>query len=401
MKRVFSALGRCLILCGLLLALSANALAGGFALYEYSNRSVAMGTTGIAQAGDASVVATNPALMTRLEDNQTLVGMVAIQPAGEVVIGGNSTKTKDQTFLVPHAYYVHKYNDNVWLGVGEFTRFGLGMEYPDNWIGKDELTNILLETFSLNPSIAFKFNEHFSAAVGIELMKGNVLIEKTPTIATLPTKVKIEGETVTATGNLGLHYQFNDQWGVGFTYRAPAKVCTDGKIKFSGGAPLADAKAYVATTLPSSYSLGVAYQPTDDWNIEFDVVHTRWEHTKNLKIDTDSAVGDSVVDMYYKNTWRLQLGTEYWVKDWAAVRLGYIWDQSPIRHGSASFMLPSNDRHLFSGGLGFKGENWTCDLAYSYIVSKDRHGMKIGTHDNVDFKDGDTHIAGLSVGYVF
>ena len=55
-----------LVFCGLFVCLMASASvvqAGGFALYEWGARSTAMATTGYAQAGDASVIATNPALM--------------------------------------------------------------------------------------------------------------------------------------------------------------------------------------------------------------------------------------------------------------------------------------------------------------------------------------------------
>jgi long-chain fatty acid transport protein len=155
MKRAVFA-GICsLFVC--LLATASGVHAGGFALYEWSNRGVAMATTGYAIAGDASVIATNPALMTKLEGSHALAGAVLISPQSTVMVDGVKNKTKANIYTVPHAYYTHQSeaNENVWLGVGMFTRFGLGTHYQDNWSGKNALQSVDLESVSLNPNIAF------------------------------------------------------------------------------------------------------------------------------------------------------------------------------------------------------------------------------------------------------
>ncbi|QGY40595.1 aromatic hydrocarbon degradation protein [Pseudodesulfovibrio cashew] len=395
--------------CALFLSLTATAAyAGGFALYEWSSRGVAMGTTGYAFAGDASVVATNPALMTKLEGGHVLGGFTLISPQSTVVVDGDKNKTKANIHVVPHAYYTQQMgsNEDVWLGFGLFTRYGLGTEYDHDWIGKGSLQQVLLESISFNPNIAFKLTDNLSLAVGVEVLKGGIKIKRNINILGTDYQIDADTEGYAFGGNLALHYDVNDQWALGLTYRAPMKMYTSGSAwnQRSGASTQDDQDIHA--TLPGSYTFAVGYQPMDEWTWEFDVVHTRWEHTD--KMVYEGAVLNSETPLHYKNTWRFQLGTEYWLKQWLALRFGYIYDQTPTRAGDASFMLPANDRQLYSTGLGFKWDKWTADWSFMYVSAKSRHDLGIddpnvpgGADWDVDFKDGKTWVTGVSLGYSF
>jgi len=381
-----------------LLLAAGTAQAGGFALYEWSNRGLAMGTTGYAQGVDASVVATNPALMTELEGKHGLAGVTLISPQSTVVVNGDKNKTKANIFAVPHAYYIQQMesNDKVWLGVGMFTRYGLGTEYDENWIGKASLQYVDLESTSLNPNIAFKVTDDFSIAVGVEVLRGSIKLQK-----------KVGANIISANtvgyavgGNVAMHYDINDEWSAGFTWRAPMEMSTTGSGQYPGASTKSDQQ--IKATLPGSYTLGVAYQPLDDLTFEFDVVHTRWDSVDAMQYD---GVINAKDELHYKNTWRFQIGAEYWLVDWMALRAGYVYDQTPTRAGEASFMLPANDRRLFSGGLGFKWDKWTTDVSFMYITTKTRNNLSmtdpvLGGID-VDFKNGQTWASGVSIGYEF
>ncbi|QJB58230.1 outer membrane protein transport protein [Pseudodesulfovibrio sp. zrk46] len=395
-----------LFVCSLFacLMMASMAQAGGFQLFEYSNRGVAMATTGYAIAGDASVIATNPALMTKLEGQRALAGAVTISPQTSVYLDGNKNKTKANIHYVPHAYYTRQLedNENVWFGIGMFTRFGLGTEYDENWAGKSGLQNVLLESVSLNPNLAFKFNDDFSMAVGLEVIKGGIALKRT--IGTSEVSADTEGYAVG--GNIGFTYDINDELTAGFHYRAPMRFVAHGKA--TSGTQNTQNGQTIKSTLPSSFTLGLGYKPMDKWSIEFDTIYTRWENTKSLIYD---GLINSETSLKYKNTWRFQLGTEYWAQDWLALRFGYAYDQTPTRAGDASFMLPANDRQLFSTGLGFKWDKWTADWSFMYVIAKERKGLAIdnglaAAHPayqkwNVDFKDGKTWITGMSIGYEF
>ena len=59
-------------------------------------------------------------------------------------------------------------SDNLWGGIGIFSRFGLGNSYPTNWPGRENLKYVSLKTVSLNPNLAFKINDNLSLAVGLD-----------------------------------------------------------------------------------------------------------------------------------------------------------------------------------------------------------------------------------------
>lgn len=389
MKRTSS-----IFICFLFVCLLGNAStvsAAGFALYEWSNRGIAMGTTGYTFYGDASVVATNPALMTQHEGGEMLVGVAAIAPSSDVVVAGSEQKTKDKTHLVPHAYYTQQVEDDVWLGIGMFTRFGLGTRYKDGWPGAAELQYVNLKASSVNPTIAFKFSEDFSAAVGVELLKGGMQLERSAMTA------NTNGWGVG--GNIGLNYMLSDEWSTALTYRAPIKFFSSGTGAVKVGAASFHTEEFeIAATLPDSLTFGLGYKPMENWSLEFDTIFTHWELTNKMTFSNVPLLGTIEDKLDYKNSWRFQLGTEYWATDWLALRAGYIYDVTPTVGYEASYMLPVNDRQLYSTGLGFKIADFKIDWSFMYVTTKGRTGLTIGGNP-VEFKNGKTWISGLSVGY--
>lgn len=396
-----------LIFCSLFVCLLASASvvqAGGFALYEWSHRGLAMATTGYAINNDASVIAYNPAMMTQLDGSHALAGTTLISPHTTVQVDGHKSKTKAKIFNVPHAYYTRQSesNENVWFGVGMFTRFGLGTYYDDNWIGRAELQHVEIKSISMNPNVAFKFNDNLSVAVGVEILKGSIDIQKSPTVLGAERLVTFHTEGYAVGANIAAHYKFDDEWSAGLTWRAPMEMATTGSADYrmpalAGGPRESTNGQHIDSMLPGSYTLGVGYQPLENWSWEFDVIHTRWEATKAMKY---SGTVTAETELHYKNTWRFQVGTEYGITDWMDLRFGYAYDQTPTRAGYASYMLPANDRQLYSTGLGFNWDNWKADWSFMYVTTKERTGLEIGGSD-VEFKDGKTWITGMSLGYAF
>ena len=124
--------------------LTGKAQAEGFALSDFGARGTALAGGMVARADDPSAVAWNPAGITQLPGTQIMVGMTAIQPSGTVDTVdrfgiGRSTDVDKHTWANPHAYLTHQFSDNLWGGIGIFSRFGLGNSYPTNWPGRENL----------------------------------------------------------------------------------------------------------------------------------------------------------------------------------------------------------------------------------------------------------------------
>lgn len=413
-----------LVFCGFFACLLASASvvqAGGFQLFEYGARAVGMGTANYAVGNDPSVIAYNPSLMTQFDTSQVMVGMAAIAPSSDVNITSKAgalgavgdSKTKDQTFMVPHAYYVLPATDKVSLGVGMFTRYGLGTKYSDDWGGQHMLKEILLESVSFQPTAAFQFTDDLSIGIGVEVLKGSMYLKKAHPGGGDAT-VDVDGYAVG--GNLSANYRFNDEWNMGFIYRSPVNFTGSGSVEALGVAAIAggpqDGDATVSAVFPSSYTLGLGYKPLKNLTFEASTIFTRWELFDKMKFRytgvNSAVIPDNDEYFYYKNTWRFQLGAEYQATDFMALRAGYTYDQTPTRHDYASVMLPANDRKLYSLGMGFEGDNWYCDFSGMYIVTKERKSMSktvnagaATTTFTYDFVNGKTYVGSMSFGYAF
>ena len=47
----------------------------------------------------------------------------------------------------------------MWAGVGLFSRFGLGTEFPSDWPGRYNSYDAEIQTLTFNPDIALKLND--------------------------------------------------------------------------------------------------------------------------------------------------------------------------------------------------------------------------------------------------
>ncbi|WP_462325887.1 OmpP1/FadL family transporter, partial [Desulfoplanes sp.] len=207
----------------------------------------------------------------------------------------------------------------------------------------------------------------------------------------------------------------------GASYRSKIEVKMKGDVDFSniGDKAVAGNKAdtfgqaygdsFKATEpLPAMLSLGILVKPLDKLSLSFDLLRTYWSAYDELRIEmTDSTLtppkNPIVKEKNWKDVNRYQIGLEYALYDWMDLRLGYVYDESPVDPDHAEYQIPSNDRQIYSIGSGFHWDTWTIDVAYSYLTVKDRNfddSTATGVKDST-FEDGNSHIVALNVGYRF
>jgi long-chain fatty acid transport protein len=156
-------------------------------------------------------------------------------------------------------------------------------------------------------------------------------------------------------------------------------------------------------------SLGVMVKPLDKLSLSFDLLRTYWSAYNELKIEMTNSVLPSPADTIIKEkNWkdvnRYQIGVEYALYDWMDLRLGYVYDESPVDPDHAEYQIPSNDRQIYSIGSGFHWDAWTIDVAYSYLTVKDRNfkdSKERGVEKASSFEDGQSHIVAFNLGYQF
>lgn len=410
-----------LMLSALLLA--DMSFGAGFALYEYSGRSTAMGGAVMANDAEPASLATNPALITELEGTQVQIGVTAVQAHAKTTVNGDARTLKKDTWLLPNFYITHKWSDDVSFGLGAFSRYGLGGTYKDHetWTGSNLAYKVKLETMSFTPTIAVKASEQFSMAMGLEAM--TIDFTQRSQYMTPANDYEIHGTGVSWGGNFSLLYrpEWAEKWSIGAMYRSKVKQNLDGYIHTKSGntitqlpPPYGDGTSEVvrnsgaagAINLPDSISTGIAFRPTDSWVLEAGIVATFWSSYDQIIIEYtegDEAAPTIHNRKNYKDTYRLNFGTEYKLnKNWA-VRAGYVFDKSPINKKAMDTLVPVDDRHIVSAGFGYKTETWSADLAYAHIFGRDLTGCSHRQSKNLPMKysEGRSDMVTLTVGYKF
>jgi long-chain fatty acid transport protein len=395
-----------------------TAFGAGFALYEFGARGTSMAGTMIGRADDPSAVAYNPAGITQLEGTQTMVGLSVVTPGVKVETPGETTESETNYFTPPHAYVTHQLTDKAWLGLGLYTRFGLGTEFPDGWPGEYNNLFTRVQSLSFNPNLAYKVTDTLSLAVGAEVMWFDFYQKKMVGRQLGGIEAKLDGDSYGFGGNVALHYKPNDAWALGLTYKSRVKHSIKGDADFKR-TPVATALGYFNNTsaegditLPDSFGLGVMFKPHEKFSIEANAIYTLWSTYDKLEITYGRALtpgaptGDakvSTTEKKWKDVWRFQVGGEYSLNDLVSLRLGYVYDQIPDRDEYADYSTPTNDRNIITTGIGFTGEKFGLDISYSYLWFADRT-IDARPADGVlksTFKDGYTHLAGISLSYRF
>ena len=387
-------------------------LGAGFGIYEGSARGNAMGTEVTADPASPSVLYNNAAGMTELEGTQVEAGVTLIRPSQTVVTttpaGENNNYANSKWWAPPNAYVTHQINEKVWAGMGVFSRYGLGIDYEDNWAGRYNCQEATIQSLDINPSVAFKVMDNLSLAAGLraewfefELFKA--IPSGTPFVDP-DLQFHMKGDSWGVGYNLGAFYKATDWLSFGLAYDSEIEQEVEGDYDvnhplLSGGDGSGD------ITTPGILRFGTSVQATEKLTVNAGVVYTMWSSYDELAIDFDpallGAVSSSTTEKDWDDVFRYQLGAEYALNETWALRAGYIRDMTPDPDAHADYIVPANDRNLISLGVGYKQGDFFCDLSYTLLLIDDRD-IAARPADGVmpgELKDGDSHLIGVSAGY--
>ena len=440
-----------LLAFGLVAGSVSGAYAEGFVITEWSARGMALGGGAgggmVARADDPSAVAYNPAGITQIPGTATQMGLAVSALNFDITREhtGETVSTSNQVWTIPHFYLTHQLNDKWWFGIGAFTRYGLGSQFPDNWTAwsgeqgfspimpnqpaavlAGGIKSVTLLSSTINPNIAYKINDIFSVSAGVSYTWGYLSLNEQYNLGPAgmmdQADARIHSENGYAFGyNFGLHARFNDQWSAGLTYRASEDMTFDGSARFRFAdkvlAPgtlaniMKNCDADGKLSIPDVITLGVMYKPLPNLSFEGDVAYTVWSRYRNLTINLHNGTPTFFEQKNWRDTWAFTFGVEYAPLDWLTLRAGFTYETSPLKDDNCyDYLVPSNGRNYYTLGAGLKYENWTLDLAYMYIDVrdinyKDRQGEQGGI-PLVSTYEGRAHNSyahnfGLTIGYKF
>ncbi|OOF46757.1 hypothetical protein BKK51_01425 [Rodentibacter trehalosifermentans] len=171
------------LLAGIVLLTAGGANAAAFQLAEVSTSGLGRAYAGEAAIADnASVVATNPALMTLFKRPEISIGAIHIDPKidvnGEIGAVSSYQKNIAPNENIPSIYAVYPINDRFSVGGGINVNYGLSTGYNEQYAfgfvgGKTELSAI-----NFNASGAYKINDYISFGLGLNAVYAKAKIER-------------------------------------------------------------------------------------------------------------------------------------------------------------------------------------------------------------------------------
>lgn len=423
MKRILSSF--------LALALPVSALAAGFALEDGSVRGNVIPGELTAKGGVPSAQYFNPATITELPGTQVELGATFIKPWADVktvspYTGATSVgHGHSKVWSIPNAYATRQINDALFVGLGLYTRFGLGAKFPSDWAGRYNSIKAEILSFDLAPVIAWKVSERLSLAVGIDIRYFDIELSQQidaagaaglrpyndPAPSPYDVKQTFHGDDILPAVDLGVTFKATDTVTAGLAYHSRIKYHVKGDAKWEKPAAVAamapqffnncdfDAWNYNPDKLIAS----VAWDATEKLTLSAGLTYTLWHLYDELVIHVarPELMGRDKVtsEKKWHDAFRVSAGASYKLSDAWGVRAGYTFDLSPINGAHTDYLVPGDDRHIFAVGADWTHGAWTLDASYFYEIVADfdvkgdpAHGTFAGK-----FQDADGHAVALAL----
>ncbi len=336
--------------------LSPSAMAGGLALYETSTANSALANAGAAaRAQGAETIASNPAGMTKLEGTQLQVngGVVYGDLELDLDNGGNNGGNALQTAPLGSVYLTHAINDQWVAGFGMFGSHGLGIDYGEGWEGSGYVEAAKLTGIAFAPSLAYRIDANWSVGASLIAMHGALE-------SSLNLNMGLGGQEFSDSdwaygGSFGVLYELDQHSRIGLSYFSELKWELEDQL-FSSvpGVPGGLGGLGVDMMIPQTVTLSGYHQLNDQWAL---LASANWQQWSRFgDIDVNSVPYSTTVDMHYKDTWHLSLGTQFDVTPTLRLSSGIAYDSSAVSDADRTVNLPM-------------GEGWRWGLGASYQLS--------------------------------
>jgi long-chain fatty acid transport protein len=402
-----------------------NVIGAGFALYEPSTVSTALGGALLGKGVDASANFNNPATLTDITNITVTVGFVTEHPRTRVKVNKAPAEYMDPGFFVlPHFQMAVPLPWDFTFGLGIAPEWGLGSQYSDIWPGNWNSKQTDVQGFVLNPNLAYKVTDKWSVGAGLRFLYFDFEQYSSPQAAANGVKYGTLGNWMKGDNGfsdfgfqVGTSYKVFDNFAVGVMYKSPIDVHVRGRtrtcvenVRVAQAASIVQ-KSAIANNggaaadlqVPQSIGFGFNWDITDTVHLGAMASWTEWSCMDKLTFRLPA--GRKTVNMDWEDTWRFSIAPSWdFAEDWTAM-CSYVFDMDPTVPSQESTMLPPGNRHILTWGLA-----WRCwaglELSLSYgIVLMDSKSMcitdSLGKDYWLDYHRGLSHAAGFSITYRF
>jgi len=278
--------------------------------------------------------------------------------------------------LVPSAYASWQLRPDIWVGLSVNAPFGLSVNFPNVWAGRNYAADTSLKTYNFTPSVAVRVNNWLSVGAGVQIMYATAGL--TTGLPLFLTTATIDGHGWAFGATAGITITPGPNTTIGLGWRSGLNLDIDGSLSLSSPLP-ASTPGSVSTTvkLPDTVTLGVRQKVNDQFTLMGTIEWANWSRIGTSAVN--GAAGPALIlgapvtlPFEYSDGWFFSLGGEYAYSDKLTLRAGIGYEISPITDRVRTPRLPDNDRIWTSVGLSYQAfANLWVDLAYTHIFVDD------------------------------
>ncbi|ERF77302.1 membrane protein [Gallibacterium genomosp. 2] len=441
------------LLASLVAVASQGAFASAFQLHETSTSGLGRAYAGdAAVAENASVVATNPALMTFFKQPEISIGGIYVRPnidlKGET-FGNNADADNIATKeVLPYVYAVYPINDRFAVGGGVNVNYGLATEFNNSYNagffgGKTDLT-----TINFNLSGAYRVSNNFSVGVGVNAVYADAVVERRVGILNLAVASslaqkaqdaavqsnnaeaqqyaqmaqqaktldksailhKLEGDTWGYGWNVGAVYEFNENNRIGLSYHSHISLDFDGNyttdipstLRSAFGVTSGNGTGSLKLPLPAYWEVAGYHRLVPKFAVTYSIKRTEWSRFKELYAHNG---GNKLFqkDENFSDTTRIALGFIYDMTESLTLRAGIAHDETAVSQNYHSISIPDTDRMWYSFGTTYRfTPNLSVDAGYAFVKGKNlSFDEKQGSLKGTFHSKSTAHLFGLGLNYRF
>jgi long-chain fatty acid transport protein len=310
--------------------------------------------------------------MTRLKGHQFSIGGGLIQGDTEFdpdpstpIAGGDGG---DQAGWAPiiGSHGVYDATEDLKFGMSVFSVSGAALNPDAGWTGRHDVDKIELLTLTLNPTVAYRVNEKFSVAVGMNATYVEINYRLTAPLGGQG-QVTIDGDDWAFGFNLGGLYEVSPQTRIGVIYVSEFEPEFDGdvELKFRGGA-IITAPSTLKFTYPQVLRVGLYHELDDKWAVLGSIGWEEWSALDSLFVATATGAGE--IPTGFDDTYHFSGGLHYRMnKDWL-LQTGITYDTSPVSSSDRLAALPVDRQIRLAVGSQYQwNERITIGGALEYI----------------------------------
>lgn len=411
--------------------MATTAFGSGFLIPEQGAKASAMAGAFAATADDPSAIFYNPAGIAQQRELSVLAGTTFINFTNEFtgdpnsdVTAGVEAKYNRHTFNIPNMYAVVPIGSNLTFGVGVFAAFGLRTDWADPFPGRYISKDADLKTTSINPVLAWQTADgRLAIGGGVEYRRARVILNANrmafnPFIGRISdiANTRLVSEYGSDIGfNAGVLFKVTDAFRVGASYRAPMDIELEGDAEITQiPTGIAQYDAIVATQLPpdqrintdfpfpSVATIGAAFSPNENWDVEFDIMRTGWSRFEALAVNFETTPNASFVrEQNWEDSNSFRLGVNHNATANWDVRFGALYDENPQPIEAVSPLLPDSDRIGASFGAGWHAGPFVIDGSVLVLHFKDRDTEGRNEEGFNGMYETDALLWSMNVGYRF